>query len=156
MKTRALWAPAVVVSLLAISGAANAACTISDFAGKTWRLTGTEITDRTLFFCTVPVSLATTATNAPIPAVTSACQDTWITTNTNQTFTSPAPSTYSIKSGTVTLLNPTRCIYEVTLRFDSGSPIARARVNLDAGKTVASGNFLVSWGGGGSWTMVRN
>lgn len=112
---------------------------------KTWMVTATEITQGVLFFCKFSVNGSGT-----IASLANGCSDYYPGQKNFNT-----PSKYNVKSGTVKLINSNDCMFDVNVAFGSGSPSAVSRVVLDYGKNIATGNFVVSWGGGGSWNLVR-
>jgi hypothetical protein len=55
---------------------------------------------------------------------------------------------YDLKSGTVTLVNPATCLFEINLVLRSdGADSLIGRVVLDTGKTVGLGHFFRSYSG---------
>lgn len=145
MKSRILLVFTFVLGSLAIASPAWATCKIGDFANKTWMVTATEVTEGVLFFCKLSVN-----GSGAIAALANGCADSY---PGQANFNSP--SKYNIKSGSVTLVNASDCTFDINVAFGSGSPSAVARVVMETGKTAATGNFLVSWGGGGPWNVVR-
>lgn len=145
MKSRVLPTFAFILGTMMSASQGWAACTAADFTNKTWMVTATEVTDGVLFFCKLNVNGAGT-----VSALTNGCAD----SRPGQTSFNSATK-YNINSGTVKLVNAADCTFDINVKFANGSPSAVARVVMDSGKTVATGNFLVSWGGGGSWNVVR-
>lgn len=145
MKYRVLPAFSFVIGTMMSVSQGWAACTLADFTNKTWMVTATEITDGVLFFCKLSVN-----GSGAVAPLTNGCSD---SLPGQANFNSP--SKYNVGSGTVKIVNASDCIFDINVKFAGGSPSAVARVVMDTGKTVATGNFLVSWGGGGSWNAIR-
>lgn len=140
LRSLSLFAASVVTA-----SSAWAACSLSDVAGKTWMVSATEITSNTLFFCKMTVTGSATVTS-----LNNGCSDFPVgDTNFN------SPTRYDVKSGSIKLISTSDCIYEATLKLGNGSNVAIGRFVLDSGKSVGVGNFMVSWGGGGSFNLVK-
>jgi hypothetical protein len=127
----------------------HAACALSDLTSsavsgqKIWQLIGTEVTSGNLFFCKFKIN-----SNGSVSLFSKACAETQIGDASFGT-----PSKYDIKSGLVTLGQD--CAFDIRLDLVSGTTVMRAQAVLAKDKNTLAGNFLVSWGGGGAFSMVR-
>lgn len=137
-------AAALAVTLLSASPG-WATCALTDVASKTWMVSATEITQHVLFFCKLTVNSSGT-----VASLANGCSDFYPGQNN---FNSPEK--YNVKSGTIKLISSTDCTFEANLKLGDGSTTPVARFVLDSGKTVGLGNFVVNWGGGGSFNLAR-
>lgn len=145
MKKVVISAAAFALSTVVSVSQGWATCALSDMTDKTWMVTATEITNGVLFYCKLSVN-----GSGAIASLANGCSDYYPGQKNFST-----PSKYNVKSGTVKLVSANDCMFDINVVFGSGSPSAVSRVVLDYGKNVATGNFVVSWGGGGSWNVVR-
>ena len=133
---------AAVLALAVTGTAANAACNQSHINKKTWNLTAHEATANTLIFCTFK-----TSANGSIAASSDACEVSTIGVATD--FDAPVKN--SIEAGSQIVATPgQKCTFDAIINLEANDvpTVMKARLVMESGKTIASGNFLMGAGGG--------
>lgn len=138
---------AIALATLAIGAtSAEASCKFSQISGKTFAMSATATADTTkyLFLCQFTTSAAGTVALTP-----EGCK---LTYGTDADFSAPTP--VNIYSGSLTQL-PGSCFFDVNLRFATPvGPTMTGRVAF-AGKSMATGNWVSSFGASGTMSIMK-
>lgn len=130
-----------VLTLMITGTAAQAACNQAHINNKTWKLTAHEVTENLLIFCTFKTSSGGSIAVAP-----DGCEVTKIPV---ADFSSPTK--FNIEASSQIVATPgQKCTFDATINLKSGETpaVITARLVMESGKTIASGNFLMGDGGG--------
>lgn len=139
---------AAVLALAMTGTAAQAACNQSHINNRTWKLTAFEVTTKAMIFCTFK-----TSGNGTIAATNNACD---VTSPPATDFGSPVK--YSIEANSqIVAKQGEKCTFDATINLSSGGTpsILTARLVMESGKTIASGNFIMGESGGGTVSVLR-
>jgi hypothetical protein len=138
---------AIALATLAIGAtSAQAGCKFSQISGKTFAMSATATADTTkyLFLCQFTTSAAGTVALTP-----EGCK---LNYGTDTDFSAPAP--VNIYSGALTQL-PGSCFFDVNLRLIAAAgPTITGRVAF-AGKSMATGNWVSSFGASGTVSIMK-
>lgn len=140
-------AAAIAIVAIAIGAtSAEAGCKFSQVAGKTFAMSATATGDATkyLFFCQFTTSAAGTVAQTP-----AGCK---LSYGTDVDFSAPSP--VNIYSASFTQLAD-GCFFDVNLRLlGVAGPTMSGRVAF-AGKNMATGNWVSSFGGSGTMAIMK-
>lgn len=146
---------ASLIATFACTTLAQAGCNSAHIKNKAWKVTAHEATSGDLIYCQFRTSGTGTIAGNPM-----GCKYSRIGTNTD--FNNM--TTLALTEGAVAAVPGNSCTYDATLKLGDGSTVLKARVVLEAGKTIANGNFLLSTvgqgavmtaAGGGTISMMR-
>lgn len=129
----------ILASALAIvwasSAIAQAGCKQAHVNNRSWKLT-LQDEGGALIYCKFQTSRTGTITGNP-----TGCE--YSSVGGDADFNSPR--SLAIFEGSITMVPDDQCTYDLTLRIDNaGTSVLKARMVLEAGKTIANGNYLHS------------